>query len=246
MKPETFYKLARPDGFDFYTNKTINYRANIGKTVKCPNFSGDGKLCSDTVIHASRKPDQCFVAAKIPCSAYLVFGVPILEDTVKCGFKELEVIRELQPENLFKWNYAEAVNLTNPFEIRPPEITEKEINILRRWVAVRASVWDSVRDSIENSAWDSVWDSVWASAWDSVWDSAWDSVRDSAWDSIWAYVGWIFSPVIKKWKYIKHKKGIYPFQPAVDLWKLGLVSSYDGKLWRLHGGKNIKILWEGK
>ena len=234
MKPETFYKLARPDGFDFYTNKTINYRANIGKTVKCPNFSGDGKLCSDTVIHASRKPDQCFVAAKIPCSAYLVSGVPVLENRDKCGFKKLKILTELKPENLFKWRYLEAVNPINPFEIHPPKITETEINILRRWVAVRVSVRDSVRDSIENSAWDSVWDSVWA------------SVRDSAWDSIWAYIGWIFSPVIKKWKYIKHKEGIYPFQPAVDLWKLGLVPSFDGELWRLHGGKNTKILWEGK
>jgi len=29
-------------------------------------------------------------------------------------------------------------------------------------------------------------------------------------------------------------------------WKMGLVPSYDGKLWRLHGGKDAEILWEGK
>jgi hypothetical protein len=38
----------------------------------------------------------------------------------------------------------------------------------------------------------------------------------------------------------------YPFQSAVTLWELGLVPSFDGKKWRLHGGPNGKILWEGK
>jgi hypothetical protein len=61
--------------------------------------------------------------------------------------------------------------------------------------------------------------------------------------SVWAYVGSIFIPVVKKWEYIDHKKGEYPFQPAVDLWKIGLVPSYDGKMWRLHGGPKGKVLW---
>jgi hypothetical protein len=51
----------------------------------------------------------------------------------------------------------------------------------------------------------------------------------------------------KAWKYTdKIKTAGYPFQPAVDLWKMGLVPSFDGKLWRLHGGKDGKVLWEGK
>jgi len=31
-----YYKLARPDGWDFYTGKTINYREGIGKIVNAP------------------------------------------------------------------------------------------------------------------------------------------------------------------------------------------------------------------
>jgi hypothetical protein len=27
---------------------------------------------------------------------------------------------------------------------------------------------------------------------------------------------------------------------------MGLVPSFDGKFWRLHGGINAKILWKGK
>ena len=72
----------------------------------------------------------------------------------------------------------------------------------------------------------------------------WDSVGDSVWDSVGAYIGSFF-PGIKTWKYIDHKLGQYPFQPAVDLWKMGLVPSFDGKTWRLHGGEKGKILWEG-
>jgi hypothetical protein len=69
--------------------------------------------------------------------------------------------------------------------------------------------------------------------------------------SVRAYNGSLFSN-IKEWKYVDYnnklfKKGKYPFQPAVDLWKMGLVPSYDNvnKIWRLHGGKNASILWQG-
>ena len=82
----------------------------------------------------------------------------------------------------------------------------------------------------------------WDSAWDSVWDSAWDSM----WDSVWAYVGSLFVAVVKEWKYIKHEKGEYPFQSAADLWRMGLVPCFDGQTWRLHGGPEGKVLWEGK
>ena len=247
-KTEKFYKLAKLDGFDFYTGKTINYRENIGKTVKCPQFNVAGNLCSDAFIHASRKPNDCFVGARIPCSAYFVTGKPIKEDGVKCGFEELAIIEELNPKTLFKWNYKEACNPINPFKILPPKkIIKKHIQLLEKWY----SVWDSVWYSVKGSVWDSVWDSVGYSVWDSVRDSVrgsvWYSVRDSVWysvrgsvrGSVWGYTGSIFTPDIPAWK----KE--YPYQSVVDLWKMGLVPSFDGKKWRLHGGKKAEILWEG-
>lgn len=39
-------------------------------------------------------------------------------------------------------------------------------------------------------------------------------------------------------------RGEYPFAPCVKLWQLGLVPSFDGKMWRLHGGANAQILFE--
>jgi len=245
-----FYKLAKPDGFDFYTGKTINYRENIGRRVVCPDYDRNGDLCSSAFIHASREPNRCFVGSSIPCSAYLVIGRPIKESSEKCGFRSLKIVKELKPEELFKWNYREAANPTNPLKIIPPKITDEHIDLLKRWASVWASVWDSVRDSVGDSVGDPVGDSVRDSVWGSFRDSVWDSFRDSVWDSVgdpvWAYMGWIFKDCIKTWKYIKHIKGEYPFQPAVDLWFMGLVSSFDGKKWRLHGGKDAKVLWEGK
>ncbi len=70
--------------------------------------------------------------------------------------------------------------------------------------------------------------------WNSVKDSVWNSVKDS----VGAYIGSLF-------KFPQWKKS-YPYQSGVDLWKMGLVLSFDGAVWRLHGGKDGKILWEGK
>lgn len=75
--------------------------------------------------------------------------------------------------------------------------------------------------------------------WDSVWDSVWDSARAS----VYAYISSLF-PNIKKWKYIKHKEGVNPFQSGIDLWHMGLVPSFDGNVWRLHKGKNAEVILE--
>ena len=79
------------------------------------------------------------------------------------------------------------------------------------------------------------WASVGASVRASVWAAVGASVVDSVVDSVWAYVGSFFK--LPKWQ-----EG-YPFQSAVDLWEMGLVASFDGATWRLHGGSNGKVLY---
>jgi len=220
----TFYKGTRLDGWDFYTGNTINYRENIGKTVRVPKDYPDEKcqLCHDSVLHASQKPNDIFIGSKVQCSVFVVTGKPVIKDKQKCGFKEVFVVEEIPQDkldDLFGWRYSEACNLVHPLKIEPPKIGKEQVELLKEW----ASVWASVRASI--------WASVRASLWASVWDS------------VWAYIGSLF-PNIKKWKYVKHRSGEYPFQSAVELWKQGLVPSFDGETWRLHGGKNAKILYE--
>ena len=41
-----------------------------------------------------------------------------------------------------------------------------------------------------------------------------------------------------------HEEGVNPFQSVIDLWNMGLVPSFDGKVWRLHKGKNAEVVLE--
>lgn len=75
---------------------------------------------------------------------------------------------------------------------------------------------------------------AWLKVGKSVWESVWESVR--------AYIGSFFN--LPKWKYIDHPKGKYPFKSLVQLWEAGLVPSFDGTTWRLHGGKKAAVLFE--
>ena len=157
--------------------------------------------------------------------------------------------------------------VVHPFrDVAPPaKIERKHILLLKRWDSVeslvgssiRVSVSDSVRGSIEDSIWVSirvlVSDSIRVSVWNSIRvsvrssmrdfieDSIEDSIRDSVWDSIYAYSGSFFK--IPKWKNVEHIKGAYPFRPAVTLWNQGIVSSFDGVTWRLHGGPKADVLF---
>jgi hypothetical protein len=254
MRAKTYYKLAMPSGFDFATGNTINYREAIGKTVRVPKFYEEPKLCSDSVLHACVDPNDCFVGAKIPCSAFKVTGKPVIDDGSKCGFKELRVIEEIpqeQLDELFGWKYTEVCNPLNPLKVVAPKVGPEVLKLLQNWASVwdsvRGSVWGSVRDSVWASVWDSVRDSVRASVRDSVWASVWDSVRASVRDSVWAseyaYLGSLF-PKIKEWRGVQHAVGVYPFQACVDLLRMGLIPSFDGKTWRLHGGAKAKVLFE--
>jgi hypothetical protein len=78
------------------------------------------------------------------------------------------------------------------------------------------------------------WASVGGSVWSSVWGSVGGSVR--------GYVSSFFN--LQKWKYTEHEEGKNPFQSCIDLWESGFVPSFDGKTWRLHAGKNAKIVYE--
>jgi len=268
MKTVTAYKLARPDGWDFYTGKTINYRENIGKVVKCPNGNSELGVCSSGVIHASKKPNDCFVGAEIPCSAYRVKGKPVCGSKEKWGFLELEVLEEIKDlDTLFGWKYSEVINPVNPLKGRAKKPTTEDIELLQRSI----EIWDKVKDSVASSLlWnygrgiavsvkDSIWYSVEFNAYHKIWESisasdlwggigfiiafGWSYTRQSVDISVWAYIGSLF-PGIKKWKYIEHKEGEYPFQPIVDLWHRGFVASFDSNTWRLHSGKNAKIVYK--
>ena len=296
-----FYKLARPDGWDFPSGKTINYRENIGKVINCYTFNRREEFFGEAFIRASRKPDQAWF--EIPCSVYEVRGTPVRKNRYghEYSFSELKVERELQPSEVFKWNYEEACNPINPFEIKTPKITDSHCYELEQWASVIQglinpspgfysnavafsisysvgkypthyavpAVWEFVKSSVGDTAWNLVRDSVWDLIKNSTYpkisfvpnldedeegrrDLARGRVESSFMDSLWAYVGSLFIPIVRKWQILKSRYGFddtwferetYPFQPAVNLWKEGLVATDDGCRWMLHGGPKAEILW---
>ena len=134
--------------------------------------------------------------------------------------------KEIVPVNFDK-------KIINPFKDRSIlEITDEDIELLKQWASVRASVSASVGASVSASVRASVRASVGDSVGYSVWDSVWASVGYSVWDSVGAYISSFVD--------IKYK---YDFSSAIKLWEKGLVPSFDGKIWRLHG-KGGKILKE--
>src|SRR4030065_560767 len=159
--------------------------------------------------------------------------------------------------------------IIHPFrDVKPPEvITAEHLELLRQWISVWTSVGNSVRNSVRDSVWasvgnsvgnsvgssvsSSVWVSVWnsvsSSVWVSVWDSVWTSVGDSVWNSVGNSVGSSVSSSVRA--YISSFFDLLEFEKykcLVTLWEQGLVPSFDGKVWRLYGGKDAKILWEGE
>ncbi|RLC36639.1 hypothetical protein DRH29_04195 [candidate division Kazan bacterium] len=263
MKAQKYYKLARPDGWDFHTGKTINYRANIGRTVLIED-KGYYELCTNTVIHASRDPNDCFVGAYIPCSAYEVWGIPVIEDAEKCGFTSLKVVREITNlDELFGWKYSEVINPINPLEIAPPiKIHKKHLGLLKEWIEICSALWRDagarVGDYIRYKMNGMVKGVVARKVEERIWKWMIENIRNNyskrdrhiLWsyksmnNNIWAYIGSLFFNV--KWGYFEKHPDKYPFQSLVKLWKMGLIPSFDGEIWRLHGGSQGKVLWEGK
>lgn len=91
---------------------------------------------------------------------------------------------------------------------------------------------------------------IWNAAYpQNLWDksSPHEHLRSPVYDSFralcFAYMGSLFHN-ITSWKGVKHKKGVYPFQPGADLWRRGLVPSFDGSIWRLHTGKKAEVVYE--
>ena len=111
--------------------------------------------------------------------------------------------------------------IVSPLNMGKHKVTEKDIDNLKKCNSVRDSIWSSIESSICNSVGESVWYSVW--------DSIWASIEGS----VWAYITSFFD--------IKYK---HDFRPLVELWERGFIPSFDGKVLRLHQGKDAKVVYK--
>jgi hypothetical protein len=223
----TLYKVLTADKKSPYQEFTYRPR----KWYDCPNFNADESIDCAAGLYAT-DVDGLPYAFRTNRIVYecLVWGKAVEFNQFKRRYEHMMLTRLVPHEEVQdlarRWNNRvgylldEALFSINPLLVAAPTIGEKELGLLKEWAR------------------------VWASVWASVGDGVWDSVRGSVGASVGAYTGSLF-PNISEWKYVSHKKGEYPFRAGSDLWRMGLVPSYDGKLWRLHAGKDAAIAWEG-
>jgi hypothetical protein len=251
---KTFWKGAKPNGWDLYTGKTINYRENVGKTVMIPSRDRNLKaeLCTASVLHASPLPNGVFISAKIPMSLFEVTGKPVVRDDEKCGFRKLKILREIPQDEISKvlgWNYAEACNPVNPFELTAPaHVTVAHLSALKYWAHVGAQVWAQVGAQVEAQVGAQVWAQVEAQVEAQVWAQVWAQVGAQVGAQVWAQVG------AQVWAQVEAQElgyisSLFPNKINENcdmLWRNGLIwTNYNG-VWRLHSGPAVKIIWEGK
>ena len=210
------------------TSPYQGFQWELGKKVVIDNFDTSSFCCSTRLYYL--KLDQLLFCPAKPIFEVEIGG-QIKEFEDKNGCSEMTVLREVTKEEILKlireahldqklrYKYSEALYPINPLSCPPPKINNV-IELLKSWASVRASVSASVRASVS--------------------DSVSDSVRDSVRASIYAYISSLF-PHIKEWKYFKDSN---PFGSCIDLWKMGLIPSFDGTTWRLHGGPKAEILYE--
>jgi len=240
----------------------------IGNQMTCTDFDTSNEECSNG-FYATDEEGLLYTNLS---GNKKVFEVEVTGDykvfnQFKQRFEKQSFLRVMPDDELrqrvsaasgvLSYNLYEALFPIDPRKIKVGKVTKKEIALLKEWASVGDSVRDSVRDSIRDSVWASIRASVWtsvgtsvgASVWDSVGDSVGDSIRDSVWASIRAFV-WAFTsslfPNIQQWKYINHEIGVNPFQACIDLWKSGLIPSYNDQTWRLHAGQDMKVVYELK
>ena len=190
-----YFKITKRNGMSFHGH--VKYE--VGKTV-CLKECGNPQLCSEDVLHASKRAiDALLYAQSLDCNLFVVEGVSVVHDSHKDGFFSLKVVREVpdsQRDDIFGFRYTEALHPFNPMQ-NVHDVNETDIENIKKWVPVR------------------------------------NSVGNSVWESVWAYIGSLF-PAIQKWEYMEHEKGVYPFQPALDLWKRGFIPVQIEDEWRLY------------
>ena len=214
-----YYKAVALDRTSHYDNKT-GWR--VGATVRAPETDPAETGPCGKGIHCSPTLLDAVSYQKKSSRYYEVQPLNIIiENKTKARCDAVKVLRELSKQEQDKIAGFKLWETNHPFN--PLLHDRKPIDY-----KTEIQKWDSVRASMRVSMWASVRDSVGASVG----------------NSVWAYVGGLF-PDIKEWHYAKDL-GPDPWRPLLNLWYAGYLPSFDGETWRLHAGKDAKIVYKYK
>lgn len=188
----------------------------------------------------------------------------------KMSEQELRDLLKIEEPNV-GYKLEESCFPIHPFlDVKRKEAkpTKEEISLLNEWIDFLFSIRDyrheCVQSSIRETAidffdgyyiWRNVNDNVWMFVGHSVHKTAGELFGSCSYDHmnilIRAYIATLF-PNITKWKY-KEVGGSYSikninraFYCVGELWRSGLVPSWDGEGWVLLAGKNGKIVYKCK
>ena len=237
-------------------------RKIFGKELICKNFDESNNECSNG-FYAVDIDGLIYFLNK--CKYNKVFEVEVGGkrkefDQFKRRFEKQKIIRMLDEEKVkelirkasdkMDYNYYEMCYPLDPRSIECGEVNNQVIELLKKWDSVFHIINNSVYPSIYRSIYNPIYKVAQESFYYSlyyhigIFDKTIDrTIYDYATECACAYLGSLFFN-IEKWIRIEHKKGEYPFQCGVELLKLGFIPIFDGSTWRLHAGKDMKIVYE--
>ena len=176
---ETLWKVTRPDGTPWHGDGFV-YEA--GKTYRRRDH-GEPRLCSPTVLHAARTPEQAARFGSWPYVLWEVEGVVAVEDEEKVGVRQLTVVRQA-PTHLCFGPQGEAVLRVVE---RAGRLTVDEADALSAaWSAARSAAESAARSAAESAAWYAAWSAARSAARSAAESAAWSAARSAAESAAWS------------------------------------------------------------
>ncbi|MDE2107085.1 MAG: hypothetical protein KGL39_58300 [Patescibacteria group bacterium] len=176
MAQPIYYKATRATdpAVDFHTGQVV-YR--VGKTARPLPHDGTPSICGPGYLHASDTPSETLVGGTWPCRLFEVTGkVHAGFDSYhahKGGFKQLRVVREIDPYLALGPNGRYVAGIIE----RTRKVTYDEATQLR---AAWGAAWDAARGAAWGAAWDAAWGAARGAARGAAWGAARDAARDAA------------------------------------------------------------------
>ena len=159
-----------------------NFPYEIGKEYCCKNFDENKKEDCSIGFYATDLEGLSY-SYNINNDIYLceVWGKSVIYNQFKQRFEHIKLLKKVTPtfikkeivkedlKNKLGYDLEKALFPTNPLLIKRGKVTKEEIELLKQFISIRGSVWESVLQSVEESVWESVRQNVEVSVQGSVW-----------------------------------------------------------------------------